>query len=142
MSIQEDEMWESDSRCHPVVRRMALYYLSSLISPGDTQMQQLVEGRCWRGLAEDTGAGFCFFFRNSSLRLAFLLMVDGLGFFLERALAWVSRAGTPVSRVKEKLEPTMRENLNPELWLLSVWQKSRHLVAKSVSPIAVIFEYF
>ena len=53
------------------------------------------EGRCWRGLAEDTGAGFCFFFRNSTLRLAFLLMVDRLGFFLEGALAWVSRATTP-----------------------------------------------
>ena len=76
--------------------------------------------------------------RNSSLRLAFLLMVDGLDFFF---LAWVSEASTFVSRVKEKLEPTVRENLNAKPWLLSVWQKSRHLVAKmgSLSPTAVIF---
>ena len=46
MSIKEDEMWEKerDSHCHPVVRRMALFHLSSLISPGDALMQQLVRG--------------------------------------------------------------------------------------------------
>ena len=98
------------------------------------------EGRCWRGLAEDTGAGFCFFIRNSSLRLAFLLMVDGLGFFL--ALAWFTEAITLVSREKEKLEPAVRENLNTKPWLVSVWQRSRHLVAKLVSSTAVVFEYF
>ena len=35
--------------------------------------------------AEDTKLSF--FFRNSSLRLAFLLMVEGLGFFLMGTLA-------------------------------------------------------
>ena len=77
--------------------------------------------------------------RNSSLCLAFLLMVDGLDFFF---LAWVFEASTFVSRVKEKLEPTVRENLNAKPWLFSAWQKSRHLLAKSVSPIAVILSFF
>ena len=76
--------------------------------------------------------------RNASLRLAFLLRVDGLGFFLSGILAWMSKATPLVSREKEKLEPMVRENLKAEPWLLSVWQKSRHLVAKSVSPTAVI----
>ena len=31
--------------------------------------------------SEDTGAGFCVLFRKASLRLAFLLSVDGLDFF-------------------------------------------------------------
>ena len=77
-------------------------------------------------------------FRNTSLRLAFLLRVDGLGFFLSGILAWMSKATPLVSREKEKLEPMVRENLKAEPWLLSVWQKSRHLVANSVSPTAVI----
>ena len=123
MSFQEEE---SDSHYHPVVRRMALFHLSSLRSPGDALMKQLVR----------VDAGFCFLIRNSSLCLAFLLMVDGLDFFF---LAWVSEASTFVSRVKEKLEPTVRENLNAKPWLLSIWQKSRHLVAKLVSLTAVIF---
>ena len=32
--------------------------------------------------SKDTGAGFCFLCRNASFRLAFLLSVDGLDFFL------------------------------------------------------------
>ena len=79
--------------------------------------------------------------RNTSLRLAFLLRVDGLGFFLGGILAWVSEASTRVSREKEKSEPMARENLKAVPWLLSAWQKSKHLVAKlgSLSPTAVIF---
>ena len=92
MSFQEEELWEeeSDTRFHPVVRRMALFHLSS---PRRSD-EAVGEGRCRRGLAGDTGAGFCFLLRNSSLRLTFLLMVDGLGFFL---LSWVSEASTFVS---------------------------------------------
>ena len=60
-------------------------------------------------------------FRNTSLRLAFLLRVDGLGFFLSGILAWMSKANPLVSREKEKLEPMVRENLKAEPWLLSVW---------------------
>ena len=98
-------------------------------------------GGYWRGLAGDEGAGFRFLPRNISLRLAFLLMVDGLGFFLGTYLTWMSEVSTFVSREKEKVEPIVRENLNAEPRLLSVWQKSRHLLAKSVSPIAVIFSF-
>ena len=79
--------------------------------------------------------------RNISLRLAFLLMVDGLGFFLGTYLTWMSEVSTFVSREKEKLEPIVRENLNAEPRLLIVWQKSRHLLAKSVLPIAVILSF-
>ena len=85
-----------------------------------------------RGLADAEGsaAGFSFLFRNSSLRLAFLLIVDGLGIFLGAAL--VSKAGTLslVSREKEKAEPIEREKLKALPWLASVWQKSKYLVAK------------
>ena len=45
-----------------------------------------------------------FFFRNSSLRLAFLLFVEGLGFFL-------SKANSFESKEKEKHEAKVRENL-------------------------------
>ena len=64
------------------------------------------DGRMFSGIAGDTDSGLCFFFRNSSLRLAFLLMVDGL-FFLRVALALVSKPGASslVSTEKEKWEP-------------------------------------
>ena len=90
-------------------------------------------GKC-RGLAGDdvVGAVSWSFLRNISRRLAFLLMVDGLGFFLVRALPWVSEA-----KEKEKPEPKVRES-----WVFSAWQRSRHLVAKSSSLTAAIFEYF
>ena len=47
----------------------------------------------WRMLSglPGTAAGLCFFLRNSSLRLAFLLMVDGLFFF--QALSLVTEVG-------------------------------------------------
>ena len=61
------------------------------------------DGRMLSGIAGDIDSGLCFFFRNSSLRLAFLLRVDGL-FFLKVALALVSKpdASSLVSREKEK----------------------------------------
>jgi len=96
------------------------------------------------GLAEAEGsaaAGFRFLFTNSSLRLAFLLTVDGLGIFLGVALLLVSKAGTFsfVSREKEKADPIEREKLKALPWLVSLWQKSKHLVAKEESlSIAVI----
>ena len=48
------------------------------------------DGRMLSGLP-GTAAGLCFFLRNSSLRLAFLLMVDGLFFF--QALSLVTEVG-------------------------------------------------
>ena len=67
-------------------------------------------GRC-RGLAGDgddvAGAVTWSFLRNVSRRLAFLLMVDGLGCFLARALPWVSKE-------KEKPEPKVRASLKAQ----------------------------
>ena len=80
------------------------------------------EGWILSGLAEAEGsaAGFCFLFKNSSLRLAFLLIVEGLGIFLKVALLLVSKAGTLslVSREKEKekAEPIEREKLKALPW--------------------------
>ena len=81
-------------------------------------------------LAGDEGAGFRFLFRNTCLRLAFLLRVEGLGFFL--VLPGISEA-RPLSlapREKEKVEPILREKLKAKPWSANVWQRSRHLVAK------------
>ena len=85
-----------------------------------------------------TAAGFCFFSKNSFLRLAFLLRVEGLLFFLVPG----DKGTLPlVSREKEKMEPMETEKLKATPWLLSAWQKSKHLEAKlgSLSPTAVIF---
>ena len=54
--------------------------------------------------ADEGDTGLSCFFRNSSLRLAFLLIVEGLGFFL-------SKASSLESREKEKHEAKVRENL-------------------------------
>ena len=91
--------------------------------------------------AEDEGAGFCFFFKNSSLRLAFLLRVEGLGFFFLKGPTLVSKVLFLVSREKENVEPIEREKLKTVPWLASTWQKSKHLDAKeeSLTPTAVIF---
>ena len=101
------------------------------------------EGRTLSGLTVDLAAGLCFLFRNSALRLAFLLRVDGLGFFLADTILLVSKFGTSslVSREKLKPDPSVRENLIALPWLVSAWQKSKHLKAKevSLSPTAVIF---
>ena len=102
------------------------------------------DGRMLSGLP-GTAAGLCFFLRNSSLRLAFLLMVDGLFFF--QALSLVTEVGaiSLVSREKEKLEPVVREKENTNPWLARSLQKSKHLVAKGESsPItgAVILESY
>ena len=80
-----------------------------------------------------------FFLKKSSLRFAFLRRVDGLALFL---VAKVSLH--LVSSVKEKVEPTLRENWKAFPWLLSAWQKAKHLVARveSVSPTVAILVYF
>ena len=95
-------------------------------------------------VAEDSSEEIFFFLKNSSRRLAFLLRVDGLGFFLKFSFPLVSKGGNVVLREKEKLEPAVRVKLKVKPWLISVWQRSRHLEAKedSLSPSAVIFVYF
>ena len=90
--------------------------------------------------ADEGDTKLSFFFKNSSLRLAFLRIVEGLGFFF--FLAWLSKASSFESKEKAKPEAKVRENLKALPWLFSAWQNSRHLVAKSVSLTAVIFGYF
>ena len=67
-------------------------------------------------LLHSTGAGFCFLCRNASFRLAFLLSVDGLDFFLVLPVVAKARPLSLVSREKEKLELIVREKLKAKPW--------------------------
>ena len=106
------------------------------------------EGRCLNGLAEDSGAGLSFFCKNSSLRLMFLLMVEGLSRFFGVGLTLESKEGaiSRVAREKEKLDPREREKEKAVPWLASAWQKSMHLMAKgkstSVEGAVIVKCYF
>ena len=81
-------------------------------------------------LAFDGRGASSFFFRNCALRLAFLLLVEGLDFFLVSG----AETGTSlVSKEKEKAELIARENLNALPWLASAWQKAKHWDAREVS---------
>ena len=63
----------------------------------------------------EVGELCCFLALNSSLRLAFLLSVEGLGFFLVLgALLLV------VSKEKEKVGPTEREKLKIKRFVIAV----------------------
>ena len=100
----------------------------------------------FEAVAEEIGvaaAGQRFFFKNSSLRPAFLLKVDGLAFFFFLLSKAKGTLGL-VSREKEKVEPMLREKLISMPWLVSAWQKSKHLMAKEelASSAAVILVYF
>ena len=78
-----------------------------------------------------------FFFKNSSLRLLFLLRVDGLAFFL----ALLGRASMLlVFQEKEKFGPTLMDMEKALPWLVSVWQMARHCAAREESscPTPVI----
>ena len=71
----------------------------------------------------ETEEKLSFFLKNSSLRLAFLLWVEGLVRFFPRVgFTLLSR----VSREKEKEELMVRLKLKSLPWLASVWQKARH----------------
>ena len=64
-----------------------------------------------------------FFLKNSSLRLAFLLWVEGLVRFFPRVeFTFLSR----VSREKEKEALMVRLKLKSLPWLVSIWQKAKH----------------
>ena len=87
----------------------------------------------------DTGI-WDFLFRNSFLRLASLLWVEGLLFFFTVLEAGAGVSWLPVLKEKLKVQPMVREKVKAWPWLASVWQKSRHLEAKRLSfPTAVIF---
>ena len=78
------------------------------------------------------------FFRNSALRLAFLLIAEGL--FLLTALAAVSKLSL-VSREKAKVEPMVSEKVKDLFWLANAWQKSMHWEAKEESTVAIFLFY-
>ena len=77
--------------------------------------------------------GSDFFFRNSALRLAFLLIAEGL--FLLTALAAVIKLSL-VSREKAKVEPMVSEKVKDLFW-----QKSMHWEAKEESTVAIFLFY-
>ena len=81
------------------------------------------------GVSATDGEGetkLSFFFRNSSLLLAFLLRVEGLILFF----ATVDFTSLPlVSREKEK-EVLVSLKLKVLPWLASVWQRAKHWEAK------------
>lgn len=65
--------------------------------------------------------------RYSSLRLAFLLRVEGLFLFLTVVTGGASLPSLALaSREKVKAEPMLTENLNSNPWRASAWQKSMH----------------
>ena len=66
---------------------------------------------------DEKGQNLIFFFRNSSLLLAFLLWVEGLDLFFTR-VEFTSLF--LVSREKEKVEFIVREKLKSLPWLASV----------------------
>ena len=81
----------------------------------------------------------CLFFkRNSSRRLAFLLCVEGLAFFLATNVA---PALPLVSKEKVKVGPMLRVKWKVRPWLASAWQNSMHLEAReqSASPAVAIY---
>ena len=80
---------------------------------------------------ESTVEKVCLFLeRNSSLRLAFLLCVEGLSFFL---LTRPVIALPLVSKEKEKLGPMLREKWKVWPWMASAWQNSMHFETKEES---------
>ena len=80
-----------------------------------------------------------FFFRNCSFLLAFLLKVEGLGFFLARGVGDFSFP--MVSRERVKVEPIVREKVKGVPLSTSAWQSSRHFDFRlgSTSLTAAIF---
>ena len=80
-------------------------------------------GEISAGESEAEEEKLSFFLKNSSLRLEFLLWVEGLVRFFPRVeFTFLSR----VSREKEKEELMVRLKLKSLPWLVSVWQKARH----------------
>ena len=78
--------------------------------------------------------GFCCFLsKNSALRLAFLLSVEGLVLFLTRG-PFISLL--LVSMEKEKEGPMEMEMLKAWPWLASAWQKSKHLESMGESTMS------
>ena len=75
---------------------------------------------------------FCF--KNSSFLRRFLLSVEGLGFFFLVIFSTGEVAFPLVSRLKEKVEPRVREKEMVCPLLARAWQKSRHCFNRAGSP--------
>ena len=73
--------------------------------------------------------GSDFFFRNFALRVAFLLVAEGL--FLFTALAAWGKSSL-VSKENAKVEPIVGEKMKDLFRLASSWQKSMHWEAKEL----------
>ena len=100
----------------------------SLFSLGSASFSEALTG-----VSSGTAAERSFFFRNSSFLLSFLLRVEGVTCFLVTVVAGVSF--TLVSREKVKEEPMVRVKVKVFPWLVSAWQRSRHLVDRGWSPV-------
>ena len=87
-----------------------------------------------KSAVHERGSDF-FFFRNSALRLAFLLIAEGL--FLFTALAAGGKQLSLVSKENAKVEPMVTEKVKDLFWLASAWQKSMHWEAKEESTEAI-----
>ena len=119
-----------------------IHHIGSAGAPGTiaSKLAWVTSVESLAGLREVDDGSPDFLFRNSFLRLAFLLLVDGLFLFstfgAEAGLSWL-----PVLIEKFKVEPMVREKVNAWPWLASVWQSSRNLEAKEElsSPTAIIF---
>ena len=106
----------------------ALAGRSSLLA----RVTSMMSAATWLPMLDEGGSDL--FFRNSALRLAFLLIAEGL--FLFPASAAGSKLSL-VSREKTKVEPIVSEKVKDLFWLASAWQKSMHLEAKEESMIAI-----
>ena len=87
-----------------------------------------------KSAVHEGGSDF-FFIRNSALRLAFLLIAEGL--FLFTALAAGGKQLSLVSKENAKVEPMVSEKVKDLFWLASAWQKSMHWEAKEESTVAI-----
>ena len=88
-----------------------------------------------KSAVQDERSSDFFFFRNSALRLAFLLIAEGL--FLFTALAAGGKQLSLVSKENAKVEPMVTEKVKDLFWLASAWQKSMHWEAKEESTEAI-----
>ena len=73
--------------------------------------------------------------KNSFLRLAFLLCVEGLVPFLATG---PSSSLLLVYKEKEKVGPMAREKLKAWPWLASAWQKAMHLETRVESTPSTV----
>ena len=110
----------------------ALACRSSLVA----RVTSMMSAATWLPMLDEGGSDL--FFRNSALRLAFLLIAEGL--FLLTASAAVSKLSL-VSREKAKVEPMVSENVKDLFWLANAWQKSMHWEAKEESTAAIFLFY-